>query len=197
MKKLLILLFFFTVIRTYSQENNINGFIVKGKDSIEVAFNIDSLTVRSFGKIERLQKKVKYHMPNGEKLTSYPNDIDGFCIRSNGRYFCFDSFNHKNSEGSFAFRLIGNKTDKLTVYQIYGSGFQGVNYNITVGYLVRKENISQYYFPVTVPKQWKAELLKIINDCPEYYKYIDENVKKINFEDDFEKYLIQYRLKCK
>lgn len=193
MKPTFILLFLTFSNLIYCQNN---GYIVRNNDTINVQFNVEELTVRSFGKIEKLQEKVKYKL-NGESITSKPSELNGFCIKSNNRNFCFDSFyEDQKGKGSFLFRVIGNKIDKLTVYQFYGSGYVGVNYNIKLGYLIKKENQKDYTFPITVPKDWKAELAKIVEDCPTYHKYVEDNIKKILFEDDFENYLNEYKKQC-
>ena len=52
---LTILLFNFT-------NSQSNGYIVQNNDTIKVTFNLEDLTVRSYGKIEKLQEKVKYFL---------------------------------------------------------------------------------------------------------------------------------------
>ncbi|MCD9853367.1 hypothetical protein LUD75_01520 [Epilithonimonas sp. JDS] len=194
MKKLTILFFALILNLTYSQNN---GFIIKNNDTINVEFSDNSLHIRSFGKIEKLQSKVKYKL-NGETITAKPSDLDGFCIKTDERNYCFDSFtDDKSGKGSFAFRVFGNKVDKLTVYQYYGSGFIGINYSVSLGYLVKKNDIQDLSFPVTFPKKWKEALSYIVRDCPDYQKYVDENVKKITFENEFYDYLTEYYNKCK
>lgn len=174
-----------------------NGFIVKNNDTIKVQFQMDNLTVRSFGKIEKLQDKVKYKL-NDESIIAKPTDISSFCIKQNDRNFYFDSFvSEDGKKGSFLFRLIGKKVDKITVYQFYGSGFAGVNYSVRLGYLVKKEGQKDFMFQASFPKQWKKMLLEIVKDCPIYYNYIDKNVEKFYFEDEFENYLLEYKKRCK
>ena len=95
------LMAFYTV--TYAQSN---GYIVKNNDTIKVVFQMDNLTVRSFGKIEKLQDKVKYKL-NDETVTAKPTDISSFCIKQNDRNFYFDSFvSEDGKKGSFLFRLL-------------------------------------------------------------------------------------------
>ena len=193
MKNIFILLFLISFNLIYCQNN---GYIIRNNDTINVQFIINELTVRSFGKIEKLQKKVKYKL-NGVNITSRPSDINGFCIKSKDRNFYFDTFyGDKKNKGTFLFRVIGNKVDKLTVYQFYSSDFIGVNYNANLGYLIKKENHDDYAFSVTFPKVWKAILEKIVEDCPVYHKYVEDNIQKILFEDEFENYLNEYVNQC-
>lgn len=193
MNKIIITLLLLFGMQVHSQYN---GYIVKGNDTIRVKFKTEELTVRSFLKIEALQSKVKYEL-NGGTITAKPGDVDGFCINSDGKNFCFDSFtSQKDQKGSFLFRVFGKKIDKLTVYQIYGSGFIGVNFSVKLGYLAKRENKEDLFLSLKTAKQWKDFLLKLVEDCPVYYNYIVNNIKKITFEDEFEKYLNDYGQRC-
>lgn len=173
-----------------------NGYIVEKNDTIKVTFNVEDITVRSYGKIEKLQEKVKYFL-NGKSITSTPSELKSFCIKSNSKDFCFDSFYDESAKkGNFLFRLSGKKVDKLTVYQFYGSGFTGVNYTVRLGYLVKKINEKDYVCSVKFPKDYKALLQRIVADCPSYLKYVQEYIKKLLFEDEFENYLNEYKREC-
>ena len=173
-----------------------NGYIVEKNDTIKVTFNVEDITVRSYGKIEKLQEKVKYFL-NGKSITSTPSELKSFCIKSNSKDFCFDSFYDESAKkGNFLFRLSGKKVDKLTVYQFYGSGFIGVNYTVRLGYLVKKVNEKDYVCSVKFPKDYKALLEKIVDDCPPYLKHVQEEIKKLLFEDEFENYLNEYKRQC-
>jgi hypothetical protein len=192
-KVVLISLLFFS-IKIHCQYN---GYIVKSNDTIKVKFKTEDLTVRSFLKIEALQSKVKYEL-NGETITAKPGDIDGFCIKSNGRDFCFDYMPSENTKdnGPFAFRMIGKKVDRLTVYEFYGSGFIGVNFTSKLAYFVKQRDKKDVLFIATTPKKWRDFLLTIVKDCPIYYQYAEKMIEKIMFEDDFERYLNEYKTRC-
>lgn len=193
MRKFLFTTLILLCSQSYSQYN---GYIVKGNDTIDVKFKTEELTVRSFLKIEALQTKVKYEY-NGETITAKPGDIDSFCIKSNGKRFCFDSFfSDKDNKGTFLFRVFGKKKDKMTIYQFYGSGFIGVNFSVRLGYLAKRENKEDLFLSLKTAKQWKDFLLKLVEDCPTFHNYILNDVEKITFEDEFENYLNQYKERC-
>jgi len=182
----LIIILCFNMI--YSQ----NGYIIKNNgDTIAVDMKIDGLNVRSFQTIEKLQSKVAYKI-NGEKFVSKPEELKGFCIKTDQRDFWFDMIDHK-----FLFRLVNDKLQNFKVYQIYGSSFFMMKYSSSLAYLVKKDNKPDYFFDISLAKRWKNELLEIVKDCTEIYTKFSNEIKKIQFEYEFESYLNEYIKNCR
>lgn len=182
----LIIIFCFNMI--YSQ----NGYIIKNNgDTIAVDMKIDGLNVRSFQTIEKLQSKVVYKI-NGEKFVSKPEELKGFCIKTDQRDFWFDTIDNK-----FLFRLVNDNLQSFKVYQIYGSSFFMMKYSSSLAYLIKKDNQPDYFFDISIAKRWRNELLEIVKDCPEIYTKFSNEVKKIQFEYEFESYLNEYIKNCR
>lgn len=182
-----MILFFSSLL--YSQ----NGYIVDGNDTIKANIEISNFKVSTNVKEEKLQKKVNVSI-NGQEKTYKSGELKSFCFQ-NDEFFCFDNFRDGN-DAIYLLRIGNDKKQNFKIYQISNSGFFGINYSTSIGYLIQRKGQKDIFFSPKTRKGWKESLLDIVQNCPEIHEKFSKNIDGIAFAEDFKNYVREYSEKC-
>jgi len=196
MKKLLFLLLFVIAVCENSEAEDIKGKIIYRNDTVDVIFNIPTISITGKIKYTKLQNKVKYYDLAGKKVKLFPEDV----VEIRFSYLNEDirmlsvrdthdfSDNFSKSKNIFLKLIIDGE---LKLFEYHFSDSSGEMTYVTTSYILKRNKGELWW-----PEQWafRKDMVNYFSDCPELTRKIQEKEFEIS---DFVEIVKFYYANCK